>query len=98
MPPVPVDLSTLAFLGGHSTASPEYSAIFIALGLALAAMRARGRRRGRGPYGGNGGGGHHGGGGSGGPSGDPPTQWDIRKSEAPAEDVPTSEHNPPSDL
>lgn len=99
MPPVPVDLSTLAFLGGNS-GSPEVSFLFIALALALAAMRSRGRGRRRGPWGGGPGGGRRGGDGGGGrPSEDPPIQWDIRKSEETDKNAPpTEEHGSPSDL
>jgi hypothetical protein len=84
------------FFGGHSSASPGLSVVFIVLALVLfmARARARGGGYGRGRRGGPwGGGGQWGGGGR---PDDPPTQWDIRKPDtAPGEGTDVPRDPPP---
>jgi hypothetical protein len=95
------------FVGGHTT-EPYWVAIpILVLFFIMRVMRARGGgTRGRGPGGGTWGSGSTGSG----STEDPPIQWDIRKpapndsqpsppppADAPL-DMPSEEHNPPSDL
>jgi hypothetical protein len=84
------------FFGGHSSASPGLSVVFIVLALFLFMMRARARGGGgygRGRRGGPWGGGGQSGGGS--RPDDPPTQWDIRKPENTAGEGTDVHRDPP---